>query len=68
MAGSMMKRLKELEAEKKQRQMQRRQPAGGRQRQSAGEAMIKSAARSIGSTIGRQIRWFRDAATNGQLE
>ena len=48
-------RLKELEVEKNQRQAQRRQSAGGRQRQTAGEAMIKSAARSIGSTIGRQI-------------
>ena len=48
-------RLKELEAEKNQRQAQRRQPSGGRQRQTVGEAMIKSAARSIGSTIGRQI-------------
>ena len=48
-------RLKELEAEKKQRQAERRQSSGGRQRQTAGEAMIKSAARSIGSTIGRQI-------------
>ena len=49
------KRLKELESEKLQRQAQRRQPSGGRQRQTVGEAMFKSAARSIGSTIGRQI-------------
>lgn len=48
-------RLKELESEKTQRQAQRRQLSGGRQRQSVGEAMFKSAARSIGSTIGRQI-------------
>ncbi|WP_372682213.1 helicase HerA-like domain-containing protein, partial [Desulfosarcina sp.] len=48
-------RLKELEAEKTQRQGQRRKTTGGRQRQSVGEAMIKSAARSIGSSIGRQI-------------
>lgn len=48
-------RIRVLEAEKQQRQAQRRQSSGGRQRQSVGEAMIKSAARSIGSSIGRQI-------------
>jgi hypothetical protein len=48
-------RVKEQEAEKFQRQAQRRQSPVGRQRQTAGEAMFKSAARSIGSTIGRQI-------------
>ena len=48
-------RLDELESEKLQRQAQRRQTSGGRQRQTVGEAMIKSAARSIGSSLGRQI-------------
>jgi len=48
-------RLKELESEKIQRQEQRRQSGDGRRRQSVGEAMFKSTARSIGSTIGRQI-------------
>ncbi len=48
-------RLEELEREKKQRQAARRQPAARRQRQGVGEAMMKSAARSIGSSIGRQI-------------
>ena len=47
--------LAELEREKLQRSEARRQPAKGRQRQSIGEFMIKSAARSIGSSIGRQI-------------
>lgn len=49
------KQLEELEREKKQRQAARRQPSGGRRRQTVGEAMVKSAARSIGSSIGRQI-------------
>ena len=48
----------ELEAAKRRQQeerAQRRKTGGGRRRQSAGEAMIKSAARAIGSQIGRQI-------------
>lgn len=48
-------RLRELEMEKMRRQSKRRLTTGGRSRQSAGEALIKSAARSIGSSIGRQI-------------
>ncbi len=48
-------RLKDLESEKMQAQAQRGRTTGGRQRQTAGEAMFKSAARSIGSSIGRQI-------------
>jgi hypothetical protein len=48
-------RLKELEAEKHERQAQRRSSSGGRRRETAGEAMMKSAARSIGSSLGRQI-------------
>ena len=48
-------RLREMELEKQQRQTERRQGSGGRSRQSVGEAMIKSAARSIGSTLGRKI-------------
>ena len=38
-----------------ERKTQSRRSPGGRRRQSAGEAMIKSAARSIGSQLGRQI-------------
>lgn len=34
---------------------ERKRASGGRRRQSAGEALLKSAARSIGSSIGRQI-------------
>jgi hypothetical protein len=48
-------RLKQIEQEKHQRQAARRPPVGRRRRQSVSEAMIKSAARSIGSSIGRQI-------------
>jgi DNA helicase HerA-like ATPase len=48
-------RLKELEAEKHERKAQRRSSSGGRRRETAGEAMMKSAARSIGSSLGRQI-------------
>jgi DNA helicase HerA-like ATPase len=48
-------RLKQIEQEKHQRQAARRPPAGRRRQQSVSEAMIKSAARSIGSSIGRQI-------------
>ncbi len=48
-------RLEELQSEKLERQTKRRQSSGGRKRQTVGEAMIKSAARSIGSSIGRQI-------------
>ncbi|MGA6926009.1 MAG: helicase HerA-like domain-containing protein, partial [Desulfosarcina sp.] len=44
-----------LEVERQSRRNQRRQSAGGQGRQSVGEAMMKSAARSIGSSIGRQI-------------
>jgi DNA helicase HerA-like ATPase len=43
-------RLRAAEMEKS-----RRQSSGGHSRQTVGEAMIKSAARSIGSSIGRQI-------------
>ena len=53
--ASETQRLSELESEKMQRQAQRRQSSGGGRRQTVGEAMIKSAARSIGSSIGRQI-------------
>ena len=49
------RRLAELEKEKMERVQARRSSGGGRRRQSAGEAMLKSAARSIGSSIGRQI-------------
>ncbi|MDX2494752.1 MAG: DUF853 family protein [Desulfuromusa sp.] len=45
-----------LAAEKKQQKLEKSQKKGsGRKRQSAAEAMIKSAARSIGSQLGRQI-------------
>ncbi|MGD8846285.1 MAG: DUF853 family protein, partial [Desulfobacteraceae bacterium] len=47
-----------MEAAKRREQQeraQRRSAGGGRRRQSAGEAMLKSAARAIGSQIGRQI-------------
>jgi DNA helicase HerA-like ATPase len=47
-----------LAAAKKRQQeerAQRRSASGGRGRQSAGEAMVKSAARAIGRQIGRQI-------------
>ncbi len=47
-------RLREMEMEKQQRQAQRRR-SSGRSRQTVGEAMLKSAARSIGSTLGRKI-------------
>ncbi len=43
------------EAEEASRREQRRSSGGGRQRQSVGEAMVKSAARAIGSQLGRQI-------------
>ena len=49
------RRLEALALEKKQRQAQRRQSSGSSRRQTVGEAMMKSAARSIGSSIGRQI-------------
>ncbi len=47
----------EIEAAKRRQQQERaqRRSTGGRSRQSAGEAMVKSAARAIGSQIGRQI-------------
>ncbi len=48
----------EMEAAKRRQaeeRAQRRSARGGRRRQSAGEAMMKSAARAIGSQIGRQI-------------
>ncbi len=45
-----------LEAEKEQLKLEKSKTRGsGRKRQSATEAMIKSAARSIGSQLGRQI-------------
>ena len=45
-----------LEAEKQQLKLEKSQRKGtGRKRQSAAEAMVKSAARSIGSQLGRQI-------------
>ncbi len=52
------KQQAELEAAKRRQaeeRAQRRSAGGGRKRQSAGEAMMKSAARAIGSQIGRQI-------------
>lgn len=48
----------ELAAAKRRQQeerAQRRSAKGGRRRQSTGEAMVKSAARAIGSQLGRQI-------------
>jgi uncharacterized protein len=49
----------EMEAAKRRQEEERAQRrstgGGGRRRQSAGEAMMKSAARAIGSQIGRQI-------------
>ncbi len=42
-------------AEKAAQKEQRSSRSGGRQRQSTGEALIKSAARAIGSQLGRQI-------------
>ncbi len=47
--------LANLEREKQQRLATQRPTSGRARRQSVGEAMIKSAARSIGSSIGRQI-------------
>ncbi len=45
-----------LNAEKERQKLEKSQKRGsGRKRQSAAEAMIKSAARSIGSQLGRQI-------------
>ncbi len=45
-----------LKAEKERQKLEKAQKRGsGRKRQSAAEAMIKSAARSIGSQLGRQI-------------
>lgn len=52
------KQQAELEAAKRRQQeerTQRRKTGSSRRRQSAGEAMVKSAARAIGSQIGRQI-------------
>lgn len=43
------------EAEKRSRETARRASSGGHGRQTIGEAMMKSAARTIGSSIGRQI-------------
>jgi hypothetical protein len=52
-------RAKEAEVqqdrENRQKQDQRPKAASGRKRQSMGEAFVKSAARSIGSQVGRQI-------------
>ena len=52
------KQQAELETAKQQQEQdraQRRKTSGGRRPQSVGEAMVKSAARAIGSQIGRQI-------------
>lgn len=49
------KQRAEMEAAKHRQAEERRARGGGRRRQSAGEAMMKSAARAIGSQIGRQI-------------
>lgn len=48
-------RRKDQEAEKMRHQAQQRHSSGGGRRQTVGEAMFKSAARSVGTTIGRQI-------------
>lgn len=48
----------ELAAARRQQEEERarrRRTSGGRRRQSVGEAMVKSAARAVGSQIGRQI-------------
>jgi DNA helicase HerA-like ATPase len=45
----------EEERQSERKTQSRRSGGGGRRRQSVGEAMIKSAARSIGSQLGRQI-------------
>jgi hypothetical protein len=55
-AYEMLKQRAQLaETEEKQPPTVKRPASGRRQRQSVGEAMMKSAARSIGSSIGRQI-------------
>lgn len=46
--------VRQDEAER-QTTLKKSKPAGGRKRQSAGEAFIKSTARAIGSQVGRQI-------------
>ena len=43
------------EEAKEQKAIEKPRPAGGRERQGMGEALFKSAARSIGSQVGRQI-------------
>jgi DNA helicase HerA-like ATPase len=48
------RQAQELEEEQRKR-VDKSAPAGGRRRQGMGEAFIKSAARSIGSQVGRQI-------------
>lgn len=45
----------QLEADKVQRQAARRKSGGGSQRQGGAETLMKSAARAIGSQLGRQI-------------
>ena len=45
----------EEERQRERKAQSRRSGGGGRRRQSVGEAMVKSAARSIGSQLGRQI-------------
>ena len=59
-AFELLKARAEAQAEEEERQSEQKVPSrrsggGGRRRQSVGEAMIKSAARSIGSQLGRQI-------------
>ncbi len=49
------KRAEQAETETKQQEKSKPKRSAGRSRQSAGEALLKSAARSIGSQLGRQI-------------
>ena len=53
-AYEMLKERAELALENEEKNAPKKR-SKGRQRQSAGEALLKSAARSIGSTLGRQI-------------
>ena len=46
---------RQAQMEEESRKVAKPTPAAGRKRQSMGEAFVKSAARSIGSQVGRQI-------------
>jgi DNA helicase HerA-like ATPase len=50
-----IERLEREEAERRAAEKASKKSSGGRQRQSVGEALAKLVARSIGSTLGRQI-------------